>query len=40
MMNLGLCVNICSLSVIGLNNMAAISVVSTCVIDVFSKQCV
>lgn len=39
-MNLGLCVNKCSLSVIGINNMAAISVVSTCGIDVFSNQSV
>jgi hypothetical protein len=34
-MNLGLCINKCFLSVIGINNMAAISVMSACAIDVF-----
>jgi len=39
-MNLGFCVNRCCLSVIGINNMAVISVVCTCGIDVLSKHSV
>jgi hypothetical protein len=37
-MNLGLCVNRFSLSAIGIRNMTAISAMSACGIDVFSKQ--